>query len=96
MNEKLKKLNIVQLVLVSTSILLNFLSLIISSLFFSWVVFVGIGLAIFAFMSNIANAFKKDILGLIYTSVSVASLIIGVIGIFNFISVAETFIGTMI
>ena len=96
MNETLKKINIVQLALLGSSILLNLLSLIISSLFISWIVFVGLGLAVFVFMSNIVNAFKKDILAIVYTIASTASLVLAVFAFFNFISVAEAFIGTMI
>lgn len=96
MNETLKKINIVQLSLLGSSILLNLLSLIISSLFVSWIVFIGIGLAIFVFMSNIANAFKKDMLAVIYLGASTVSLILAVFAFFNFISAAESFIGTMI
>ena len=96
MNETLKKINIVQLALLGSSILLNLLSLIISSLFISWIVFVGLGLAVFVFMSNIVNAFKKDILAIVYTIASAASLVLAVFAFFNFISVAEAFIGTMI
>ena len=78
MNETLKKINIVQLALLGSSILLNLLSLIISSLFISWIVFVGLGLAVFVFMSNIVNAFKKDILAIVYTIASTASLVLAV------------------
>lgn len=96
MNETLKKINIVQLALLGSSVLLNFLSLIIPSLFVSWTVFVGLGLAIFVFMSNITNAFKKDMIAIIFTGVSAASFILAVFGFFNFINVVEAFIGTMI
>ena len=90
------KQHILSLIFIVISLTLNIVGLVASQLFVSWIVFFGLGFAIFVIMTNIPKLINKDVLGLVLLVAGIISLVLSIIGIFSFIEVAQKFIATMI